>query len=47
MIDVPPGIEDFDEYLDRHRVRPGEEPNALAAWLHESVGWEEPAEEAS
>jgi hypothetical protein len=26
---------DFDRYCDEHNIKPGEEPAAFAAWLHE------------
>ena len=31
---------DFDRYCDEHGIRPGEEPAAFAAWLHEISGGE-------
>jgi hypothetical protein len=38
---------DFDRYCDEHDIKPGEEPAAFAAWLHEISGgqWDGHAEQ--
>jgi hypothetical protein len=40
---------DFDRYCDEHGIRPGEEPAAFAAWLHELSGgkWDGPMKQAN
>jgi hypothetical protein len=32
--------QDFDKYCDAHEIKPGEEPAAFAAFLHEKTGWD-------
>ena len=33
-------FEDFDRYCDEHKIAPGDEPIAFAAWLNEKTGWD-------
>lgn len=43
---MPPDFADFDRYCDERGIKPGEEPAAFAAWLHEISGgkWDGPAD---
>lgn len=37
--------ESFDEYCERMKIKPGEEPAAFAAWMNSETGWDGPMRE--